>query len=368
LENPPPDDLPASLREPYERNLKQWVGEHPFTAQPLFMDYAYAWLFTREDADPNLSAAVRTYLCQSKERRPPYRPTPLLATFAADLAAGSTGQPTVQVSAENLGFVYESVLSGASAKLHPKLTLISSEDASEILGELTTGIPDQQHSAGWRMPIRLSDDGNGLWFWRRLSYADIQISTPIRIGARDTDFVLGPDINIEAASFACESPTVRVVAPTREMSVLLVAETYTGDLVEFSGTHDERKHLGVSWIPRQQPWAHYSMDVEPEVPVGPEIREAFRKLRRILVCFRAEGYGEMARHEDLLNNEAIAGSDQGRAILKYCVSQRLIRSEGPIYVLDRDELNRLEINWPDIRERRLSQAVARFLKSFVEGT
>jgi hypothetical protein len=42
LTNPPPADLPSALREPYERKLKQWVQDHPFMAQPLFMDYAYA--------------------------------------------------------------------------------------------------------------------------------------------------------------------------------------------------------------------------------------------------------------------------------------------------------------------------------------
>lgn len=110
--------------------------------------------------------------------------------------------------------------------LHPKLVLISSEEGDDILGELTSRVAVKGSTAGQRLPIHLSDNGGGLWFWRRLSYADVQISTQIRIGARDTDFVLGPDVNIEATSFGCDSATVRVLAPTREMSVLLAADTY----------------------------------------------------------------------------------------------------------------------------------------------
>lgn len=73
----------------------------------------------------------------------------------------------------------------------------------------------------------------------------------------------------------------------------------------------------------------------------------------------------MARHEDLLHNPVVAGSGHGRDMLNYCIRQRLIRSERPMYILDRDGLNRLGINWADIRERRLSQAIARFVQGFV---
>jgi hypothetical protein len=150
------------------------------------------------------------------------------------------------------------------------------------------------------------------------------------------------------------------------MAVLITAETYRGDSVELLGTHNERKYLGVNWVPRHYPWTLYARIAEPEIPVSQEMKEAFRKLRRVLVCFRAEGYGEMARHEDLLHNVIVAGSGSGRQILNYCVKEKLIRTEGPMYILDRDALNRLGINWPDIRERRLSQSIARFLKGFGE--
>ncbi len=366
LDNPPPTDLPAALREPYERKLKQWVGEHPFTAQPLFMDFAYAWLFTRQQRDPELSTAVRTHLSRSKERRQPYRPTPLLARFAADLAAGNTEKPHLRMAAADFGFVYESVLASAPAGEHPKLTLVSSDEGNDIFGELTIGAIGKPPRTGQRLRVHLLDAEGGLWVWRRLLYADIQISGLVTIGAPDTDFLLGPDVDIEAGSFACSSRTVRILAAMPEMAVLLTAQEYLGNVVDFLGTHDERLHLRVSWRPRQHPWARYAVDVEASVPVGPEIREAFRRLRRVLVCFRAAGYSEMARHQDLLDNPATAGTGPGREILNYCVRQRLIRREPPMYVLDRDAVDRLGITWPDVRERRISQPIARFLSGFVE--
>jgi hypothetical protein len=268
------------------------------------------------------------------------------------------------MAAANFGFVYESALASAPAAQHPKLTLVSSEETDDIFGELTAGTRGNGSSSGQRLPVRLLEPRSGLWLWRRLSYADIQIPTPISIGAPDTHFLLGPDVDIEAGSFTCNSPTVRILAPTREMSVVLTAQAYLGGVVEFLGTQDERLHLRVSWTPRQHPWARYAVAVEAAVPVSPQVREAFRRLRRVLVCFRAEGFSEMARHEDLLDNPAIAGAGPGRDILNYCVHQRLIRRERPMYVLDRDALNRFGINWPDVRERRVSQAIARFLTDY----
>lgn len=363
LADPPPSDLPTELREPYERQLKRWVGDHPFTAQPLFMDYAYAWLFTRERADSSLSGSVRTRLCRTKDRRPPYRPTPLLAWFAADFAAGNAAQRQLRMNAEDFGFVYESALAAATSQDKPQLTLVSSEEGEEIIGEFSSG--NMAERRGQRLSIRLRDQGSGLWFWRRLLHADIQTSQQIRIGAADTEFLLGPAVVVEAGSFACDSAYLRVLAPTQEMAVLLTAQAYVGAPVELLGSHSQRLHLGVSWMPRQHPWAPYVIDVDPTVPMSPEIKENFRRLRRILVWFRAEGHGELARHQDLLDNPAVAGSGRGRDMLNYCIKQGLIRRERPMYVLDRAELDRLGINWSDIQQRRITQANARFLEGFL---
>ena len=366
LDNPPPVDLPAGLRDPYERKLKQWVGEHPFTAQPLFMDYVYAWLFTQPQDEPQLSTAVRTRLSRTRDRHPPYRPTPLLARFVADLAAGDAMQPHLRMPAADFGFVYESVLASAPAGEHPKLTLVSSDDGTSICGELAGGVIGKHSVVAQRLPVHLVATDGGLWIWRRIAYADVQIAGLVTIGAPDSDFLLGPDVDLEAKSFACNSRAVRILAPTAERAVALTAQEYLGSGVEFLGAHTERLHLRISWTPRQHPWARYAVEIEPDVPVGPEIRDAFRRLRRVLVCFRAAGYSDMARHQDLLENPAIAGSGLGREILRYCIRQRLVRHEPPMYVLDRGAVDRLGITWADVRERRISQPIARFLNGFIE--
>jgi len=167
LEAPPPAALPRELREPYERHLKKWVGEHPFTAQPLFLEYAYAWLFTSGLVEPQLSAAVRARLAAAGGSTRAYRPTPLLARFVADSAAGATGRPQFRLQAEDFGFVYESAVAGLPLQERHSLTLVSSTDDGEILGEFTSG--DMAAGVGRHVPVHLLDAGEGLWLWRRLS-------------------------------------------------------------------------------------------------------------------------------------------------------------------------------------------------------
>jgi hypothetical protein len=94
--------------------------------------------------------------------------------------------------------------------------------------------------------------------------------------------------------------------------------------------------------------------------------DAFLKLRRLLTRFRAEGYSEIARHRDLIENPAVAGSGPMRELLDFCMKQRLIRSDRPWYVLDRDKMNEFGINWADIRKSYPSQSIAQFLEEFLK--
>lgn len=366
LEDPPPREFPPQLRDPYEQKLKQWVGDHPFTSQPLFMEYGYAWLFSREEAPASLRMAVRAYLRQVHEGRQPYRPTPLLARFAMDFGIGEDGRLELRVGREDFGFVYESVLAGASGTERPKLTLVSSDDRSDIDGEITLGVSADAPERGQRIRISLREEGESLWLWRHLHSADIQVAHELRLGAPGVDFVLGPDVEVDCDTFRCMSSAIRVTAPRDDIAVTLSARTYEGDAVELLGRHEDRVGLRVDWAPLKYPWNPYTWPQANKIQIGPEIQDAFLKLRRILVRFRAEGYDEIARHEDLIENTAVGGSGLARLLLDFCIERRLVRRDRPWYVLDRQTMDQLGINWGDIRERRISQSIASFLAEFLE--
>lgn len=366
IENPPPEQLPAQLRDPYERRLKEWVEGHPFSSQPLFMEYVYAWLFTREGGLVALRQAVREYLRQPPKEGKPYRPTPLLARFVTEFRAGNGERSEIRVESIDFGFVYESVLAGAPVTQKPKLTLVSLGEHGDSFGEITVGVSGVDSEKGQRLAIRLWNKGKDLWFWRQLASADIQVAQEIKIGAPRVDFNLGPDIEIECDRITFESSAVRILAPTEDLAVIVSAAGYNGEAIELLGSHEGRVALHIDWTPLHHPWNRYASSESSGVRVGAELDNAFAKLRRILVRFRGAGYRELARHEDLIENNAVAGSGLARDLLTFCVDRRLIRRERPFYVLDRDEMDRLEIHWRDIRERRITQSVKRFLGEFLK--
>lgn len=189
----------------------------------------------------------------------------------------------------------------------------------------------------------------------------------VRIGVPRVDFVLGPDVEVDCGTFTCESNAVRVLAPREEIAVSLAAQGYHGEVVELLGRHDDRVGLRVNWASPQYPWNRYAWRQERGMPVSPELQDAFLKLRRILVRFRAEGFDEIARHEDLIENSAVAGSGLARSLLQFCIESRLIRKARPWYVLERQAMNQLGIHWQDIRERRMSPTIVQFLRNFLQS-
>jgi hypothetical protein len=371
LESRPPSGLPDNLRSEYEENVEHWVGDHPFNEHPLFEDYVFAWLFSRAAVEKGLAEAVREFL---KSERAEYRPTPLLLWFVGDASAKDGPREQVSIDAADFGFVYESVLadtasaadSGQSKATYPKLTL-SSDGRGRLVGEIRFPAPTgtDEKTGGRKVRVDLQDTGNGLWFWRNLLAADIAVASAVRIGTRVSDFVLGPDVDLECEAFACDAATVRVTAPIESEGVALLAKRYLGDAVPQLSSWGSTLHLHVRWQPLLYPWNRYPLLVSKDPIITTEIWEAFLKLRRLLLLFQAKGFGDLARSEDLIENPAFAGSGLARKLLDYCLERKLIRKDGSFYYLSREELNARSINWDDIRRHQISSPVASFLGDFV---
>lgn len=376
LQSRPPAALPEPLRREYEERVKVWLGEHPFNDQPLFEDYIYAWLLSGGEVENDLREAVREYL---RSERVGYRPTPLLLWFVAQAGdPGRTGEE-VSVSAADFGFVYESVLADAApavllrgrppeARL-PKLTLASSEAGQALLGEIRFPSPEgaDEKTGGRKVRLQLRESGRPLWFWRHLVCADIAVAGAVRIGAKAADFFLGPDVDLECGGFACDAGTVRVTARGEKEAVVLSAQRYLGDATpELSSWGENQFHLRVDWKPLLYPWNRYAASGPQDPRLTTEMREAFLKLRRVLMPFRARGYEDVARAVDLIENPAVAGRGLARQLLAFCRERKLVLREGGFYVLSRQELNNRGIYWENLRGRQLSPPIASFLAEFLD--
>jgi hypothetical protein len=376
LESRPPRGLPDKLRSEYEENVERWIGDHPFNDHPLFADYVYAWLLSGNEVEKGLADAVREYL---KSERAEYRPTPLLLWFVGHAGAKDGAREQVSTNAADFGFVYESVLadaasasrtgSGASKAQYPRLTLLSQDLGRPIAGEIRFPAPvgADEKTGGRAVRLDLRDTGGALWFWRNLLAAKIAVAGAVRIGTGTTDFVLGPDVDLECGEFACDAGNVRVTTPSENDGVVLVAKRYLGDMVPQLSSWGSTLHLRVAWQPLHYPWNHFQLSEARDPHVTGEIREAFLKFRRLLMLFQGKGYGDLARSIDLIENPAIAGSGLARRLLDYCLEQGFVRRVGGFYELSRQALDDRCISWEDLRRsgRGISPSIASFLSDFL---
>jgi hypothetical protein len=374
LEARPPKGLPGNLRAEYEENVERWLGDYPFNDHPLFEDYVYAWLLSHNAVEGGLAEAVRGYL---RSERAGYRPTPLLLWFVGHANAKDSSSERVSIDAADFGFVYESVLSdagsasgtdfGSSKPSYPRLILSSQDPGRPLVGEIRFPAPigAGEKTGGRKVRLDLQNSASGLWFWRNLLVADIAVAGTVRIGSDGADFVLGPGVDLECEAFACDAATVRVSTPSESEGVVLLAKRYVGDAVPELSSWSEM-HLRVGWDNLRYPWNGFPPPETRGPHVTAETREAFLKLRRLLMLFQARGHGDLARSIDLIENPAFAGSGLARRLLSYCVEGGLIRKDGTFYELSREELDRRGISWEDLQGHRISSSIALFLDDFLE--
>ncbi len=375
LEARPPNGLPDRLRSEYEENVERWIGDHPFKDHPLFEDYVYAWLLSRNAVERGLAESVREYL---KSERARYRPTPLLLWFVGHTGVEESPREQVSIDAADFGFVYESVLADAasvgragfelSKANYPKLTLSSQPPGRRFVGEIRFPDPigTDEKTGGRKVRLDLQDTGSGLWFWRNLLAADIAVAGAVRFGTAAADFVLGPDVDLECDAFACDAATVRVTAPSEEEGVVLLAKEYLGDAVpQLSSWGNGTLNLRVGWQPLRYPWNRFPLPESRDPRITGEIKESFLKLRRLLILFQAKGYGDLARSVDLIENPAFAGSGLARKVLEFCLEQKLVRKVGGLYELSRKEVDDRGLKWEDLRGHRISPTIASFLGDFL---
>jgi hypothetical protein len=83
------------------------------------------------------------------------------------------------------------------------------------------------------------------------------------------------------------------------------------------------------------------------------------------MLFQAQGYADLARSIDLIENPAFAGSGLARKLLDYCLEKKLVRKVGSFYELSREELDGRGIKWEDLRGHRIASSIASFLSDFL---
>jgi hypothetical protein len=269
-------DIPPALMSRYRDVLKNAVPNHPFFgkvhgyANVVFRDYVHAWGLCSENAV--VKTAVRSEL-----RSNDYLPSPLLGPF---ILAGSADDSLPVVDGEDVGFIYESLLTQGETDLY--LFAEPNEPADVFIG----ADPEADVAV---FQIRHPD--NGIQFWRRLLRAQIRGELVVELGLAERSFSLGPDVSVECVIINVPCRAIRVYTE-ESRGVQLSASGYVGGPIEAEVSRVGSGELTVAWDDVRYPWVQFARSPQEQLEAkalldDPALRASFMLLCRIAQKFVA---------------------------------------------------------------------------------
>lgn len=353
-------DMPGEAKARYRDLLRNAIPNHPFLcssgyANVVFRDYVHAWgLMVASEA---AREAVRVELHADE-----YLPAPLLGPFV--ITGGDEKGPAV-ISGQDLGFVYESLLTQGDSRLF--LYAEPGEDATVLVGnDIAADIA----------AFRVSRPDEGVRFWRRLARADVRGELTVQLGlpAR-RGFSLGPDVTLDVGIIEVPGNAVRVKATRRDGDVVVNASAgYVGGMNQLELSKYGDGELAVWWESPRYPWVEFA---KAPLPAGggtvsdERLHDAYLNLTRIARAFSFHSYHTIRGHL-FLNDNTIGrqarNNPQLRSLFDWLVDQGIIVPQPhDAYFMSAGSFRALGISAFDILSRRETPEIRRFVEGFLRS-
>ena len=109
------------------------------------------------------------------------------------------------------------------------------------------------------------------------------------------------------------------------------------------------------------PLVKYAKNIE--IKISNDIKEKYKRLRKIITLFRSHSKGSLARLKDKINHIRVIKNDEGRAVLKALLDSGILTQDHKMYHIDQENFSeKLGVNWTDLRSYGSSKKLEEFLK------
>ncbi len=351
-----PEGLPPRVRLAYTKAIA--ISDHAFVKDEtdftnvVFRDFLYAW--SLRNGSKSVKDAVELRLVEDD-----YKTSPLLAHF---YLTPDNGKEPEAISAEYLGYVYESLLSKESLS-HEVLFMLDCTDDGKMNAAFGFG-----DAGGADFSFAVIDAGGTMNFPRFLRDAEIEFPGRVRLGRVGCHFDLGPAVRISCSEFWTSASEIRVALSAGDASdVIVEAEQYSSGTSrpEIVVTGDgQGGALLVEWPELAYPWDQFQFSF-PARSNDPRLKEAANRFVSILAPFRGRRFGGLARARALIDNRPVGRKPMGRAMLEYLLEEDILRVDGRLYALDLNRLGELGVTWHTLSRRELSDGLVQFLNDFL---
>lgn len=352
--------------ETYKGALDSWTPDHPFTdgsgqrpssevfggfiaAEALRKDWAAESVRKRELG----SAKVNPFIWRFR------LPDCWFATEDREPEGQLDSVPLV-----DLGLVFASLQARLSSTESAHLLIDADADLEDLGRDSAEVEITRQFGEGARW-LRLSADCDGtLFFGSRIN--DISISgRKLSVVTSGAEITLVAPVELDVGSIDAGRAPIRVEGPPRGTDgTAAVVRLRCGEFRWNSHvlTVRPKVELAVDWPGSEAfPWHSYR---KPEVPegIGPELGDRLRRLRRMLMLFRAHGKGQLAKFKGAIDHER-RSRGSGAAVRNRLLKEGVLLEEGRFYVLDTGKLSEvLGLTFLEIRSATVNESTKEFLR------
>ena len=369
-------DLPEMSHqdaETYRTALDNWVPDHPFTdgsgkrpSSEVFGGFFAAEALKREWS----AASVRANELRSAKVNPfmwRFRLPDLRWSVDGDREPDSAGAEVVadSVPMVDLGLIFASLQAQLPRSESAHLFIDAETDLVSHPGD-SADVEISWHFDGRARSLRVSSDcGGTIYFGSRVSGVNIS-GNEMEVVMSGTDITLAAPVEIDVRRIKAGAAGIIVEGPSRHDKGA-VSPTVRLRCMAFDWQSDAllvqpNAKLAVDWPGSEShTWRNFR---KPETPDGvdAELGERLRRLRKILVLFRARGRGQLAKFKGAIDaGRRIRGS--GAAVRDLLLDEGVLRSEGRVYVLDTGRLSEvLGLSFLEIRSAKVNAQTIEFLK------
>lgn len=362
-------DLPEMNQEDaekYKSALDTWVPDHPFTdgsgikpSSEVFGGFIAAEALKKEWASDN----VRKRELESPKVNPfvwRFR----LPEFQVESEEFELGEEPEFIPLADLGLAFVSLqaLLPHSESAHLQIDAdaeINSGQGNGAEVEIT-----RYFDGGIRL-LRLSSDCAGeLYFGSRIS--DVNISGgELSIVASGSEITLTAPVELDVGQIDAGQYGIVIECPRLGIdSSTALVRLRCSDFKWLNNALKVRPgvELSVDWPGSEYfPWHSYR---RPDMPDGvdEELGERLRRLRKILVLFRARGMGQLAKFKGAIDHERrIRGS--GAAVRDRLLDEGVLFTDGRVYVLNTDRMSEvLGLTFLEIQSATVNDQTIAFLR------
>jgi hypothetical protein len=353
--------MPEVARQSYEDAVATALTNHPFLegarafVNVVFREYLHVLALT----DPSVGSDTVARVRQSM-RSVDYLPSPLLAGFLQALTAP---QPPV-VSAQDTGTILESVMSGEARGNRAFFGVVPIEE-KVVLMIFDRPSSGQRIEPDAILSFDLANPDSGVVLLGRVSNGTVLLDDgTVEILGRGGRVTLGPSLIISCNGLIVQPSEVVVL--TNSSYVDLEAKTYLGpgdQRIQRLGSGSLFAH----WDDMAYPWLEYREDL-PKILVDRNRHRIYIEFRRLLLRFKDKHGNYLQAFKPMMDNLIIGGNETARKVLQRLVTLGLVTSDALFYYLDLSALAAEGVNYPDIRQSRLTPSVTRFLDRLSSDT